>query len=136
MRTVSRNLIALFLVLALVLFVAKLPEGQAQSPAPARIAETQTFLSDLQPKPKTDLKDYFDKELRSMKSRSLSAADLKSIEKNSQTPKPGSHFSNKQKMFLAVWIVCMTAIVIALIKHPCKEKQPGDCEFIDNTDTY
>ena len=101
MKNVSRNLIALFLVLALFLFVTKPERGRAQTTAAA--AETP-FLG-LDHKSKTDLKYYFDSELRSMKSRSLTTADLKLIVKNSQAPKPASHFSRREKMFLTLWIV-------------------------------
>ena len=70
-----------------------------------------------------------------MKSRSLTSADLVRIEKNSQTPQPKSGFTNKQKIFIALFIVCLAGLVVVAIKHPCREKKPGDCDFVYD-DTY
>lgn len=130
-----KNLLALILVFALALLVVQ-PGVRAQT----RLAETTPdSLPGSQAKTKaktqTDLKAYFDSELRTMKNRSLTSADLVRIEKNSQTPKPksASSLTNKEKVFLALFIVCLTGLVIYAIKHPCKEKKPGDCEFVDDT---
>jgi hypothetical protein len=127
-----KSLLALFLVFAVLLFVVQPRSGRAQT----RSQQAGPSLSESPKKPKADLKEYFASELRSMKSASLTKADLKRIEKDSQTPKPKSDFSKKDKIFLALFVVLMTGLVIVLIKHPCKEKNPGDCEFIDDTTTF
>ncbi|HXD34815.1 MAG TPA: hypothetical protein VN643_27090 [Pyrinomonadaceae bacterium] len=128
----SRKLLASFLMFALVILVFQPRNIRAQS-QPDRVMPENLRNSPAGKKP--DLKEYFDSELRTMKTRQLTRADLVRIEKDSQTPKPKSDFSKKDKMFLALFIVLMTGLVIVLIKHPCKEKKPGDCEFVNDT-TY
>ena len=82
------------------------------------------------PFPDRDLKSRFASELRDLKAGTLTTADIKKIQQNSQTPKDDSKFTEKQKIFLALFVVLMTGLVVVVIKHPCREKKPGDCDFI------
>ena len=124
-----KSLLALFLVVAVLLLVVQPRSGRAQTQS----GRTVAVPAESPTKPKTELKEYFASELRSMKTASLTPADLKQIQKNSQTPQPPPKFTKKQKIFLALWIICMTGLVIVLIKHPCKAKDPKDCEPIEET---
>lgn len=130
-----KSLLALFLVFAVSLLLVQPRSVLGQAGTPARDSSFEKFAAGAQAKSRPELKEYFDSQLRSMKNRSLASADLVRIEKNSQMPKPKSAFTNKQKIFLALFIVCMAGLVAVAIKHPCREKKPGDCDFIDDT-TY
>ena len=112
---------AAFLVVAVLLFAIKPGTGRGQ-----------TFL---QPNAANEpgLRASFAAEMARIKSGALTKADFNRLEKQSQNPKPESTFPKRDKIFLAVWIIVMTALVIVLIKHPCKVKNPGDCEFVDDT---
>ena len=94
------------------------------------------YLRDAQTKRNPDLKTSFAAEMARIKAGTLTKGDFKRIEQGSQKPKSESNFPKRDKIFLAVWIVVMTALVVVLIKHPCKAKNPKDCEFIDDSSQF
>jgi hypothetical protein len=139
MRMTSRHLLVLkdllagFLVLAILLYTiqprisrAQTPQAEADKPVPANSERRST----------PELKLAIASEISSLKAANLTKADLKKIEQGTQTTKSESGFTKKQKIFLALWIVVMTGLVIVLIKHPCRAKDPKDCEPIDNGYSY
>jgi hypothetical protein len=130
-----KSLLALLLVFAVSLFFVRPRSVLAQAQTPHSDSSAEKPLAESPAKPNADLKAVFDSELRTMKNRSLTSADLVRIEKDSQTPKPKSEFTNKQKILWTLFIVSMAGLVVVLIKHPCREKKPGDCDFVYD-DTY
>ena len=124
---------AAFLVVAVLLFAIKPGTGRGQTFLQPNAANEPHYLGDTQTNLKPGLRASFAAEMARIKSGALTKADFNRIEKQSQNPKPESTFPKRDKIFLAVWIIVMTALVIVLIKHPCKVKNPGDCEFVDDT---
>ncbi|MCU1266282.1 MAG: hypothetical protein JWM21_2600 [Acidobacteria bacterium] len=84
---------------------------------------------------KSDLKLTFAAEVERIRA-DTNKVNAERIRQASQNPKPPSSFSKKDKIFLALFIVVMTGLVVVLIKHPCRPKKPGDCEFIDDTTSF
>lgn len=122
--------IAYFLVCTVALFAV---------PTANNLAQTQLnttgdqYLPDAQTKRTSALKASLAAEMARIKAGTLTKADLERIQKTGQHPKPQSSFPKRDKIFLAVWIIAMTALVVVLIKHPCKAKDPKDCEPIDDS---
>lgn len=96
-------------------------------------ASSDQYLRDARTKRTTDLKSSFAAEMARIKAGTLTKADIERSQTPSQNPKPPSSFGTKQKLFLALWIVVMTGLVVVIIKHPCREKKPGDCDFVDDS---
>src|SRR6266550_1825192 len=94
------------------------------------------YLRDAQTKRSHALKTSFATEIARIRAGTLTKADFKRIEQGTQKPKSESNFPKRDRIFLAVWIIAMTALVIVLIKHPCKAKDPKDCEFIDDSNQF
>lgn len=131
----SKSLLASYLVLAVLIFAIQPQIGRAQSHSqPSPPVHAQPL--DPQIDAKADLKRVFAPKVRQIREANLTGSDLKRIETDSQTPQPQNVFTRKQKLFLALWIVCMTGLIVVLIKHPCKAKDPRDCEFIDDSYQY
>ena len=83
-----------------------------------------------------DLKATFNAEIAGIRAGTLTKAEAEKRQVNNQNQKKPSSFTNKQKIFLALWIVIMTGIVVVAIKHPCREKKPGDCDIIDDSSSF
>jgi hypothetical protein len=127
-----KSLLASFLAVTILILTIPPRAGRAQNhakPTPSN-GEHIPAGSLSKPGPDPDLKSRFASELRDLKAGTLTSADVKKIQQNSQTPKDDSKFGRKQKIFLALFVVLMTGLVVVLIKHPCREKKPGDCDFI------
>ena len=99
-------------------------------------AANDHYLRDVKTKQAPDLKASFAAEMARIKAGTLTRADIERSQNTGQNPKPPSSFTNKQKIFLALWIVVMTGLVVVIIKHPCREKKPGDCDFVDDSYSY
>jgi hypothetical protein len=93
------------------------------------------YVRDTLTRQKPDLKATFNDEIAQIKAGTLTKAEAEKRQVNNQNPKKQS-FTNKQKIFLALWIVIMAGIVAVAIKHPCREKKPGDCDFVDDSSSY
>lgn len=93
-------------------------------------------LRDVQAKQSPDLKTSFAAELARIKAGTLTRADIERIRTTNQNPQDPSKFTRKQKLFLALFIVLMAGVVVVAIKHPCREKKPGDCDFVDDSYSY
>jgi len=85
--------------------------------------------------PKADLKTAFASEIGGLKA-ATTKVDSSRIQTAGHVIQPSGTFTKRQKIFLALWIVCITGLVIVLIKHPCKAKDPKDCEPIDDTSSF
>lgn len=111
-------------------------------PPAKTFAQTRANLNDdqdlFEPLTRTtpDLKATFATEVSRIKAGTLTKADFERMRQTNQNPKPPSSFTRRQKIFLALWIVIMAGVVAVLIKHPCREKKPGDCDFIDDSSSY
>jgi hypothetical protein len=127
-----RQFLASFLVCAVTLLMVPPANNFAQTQPNAA---GDQYLRDAQTRT-PDLKASFAAEMTRIKAGTLTKADLERIQGASQNPKPQSSFTKRQKIFLALWIVVMTGLVVVLIKHPCKAKDPKDCEFIDDGNQF
>ena len=125
--------IAYFLACAVALLTVPTANNFAQTPLST---EGDQYLRDAQFKRTADLKGSFAAEVARIKAGTLTKADFERIQNASQNPKPQSSFTKRQKIFLALWIVVMTGLVVVLIKHPCKAKDPKDCEPIDDSSQF
>jgi hypothetical protein len=128
-----RKFITYFLVCTVALLTVPTSNNFAQTQLNT---EGDQYLRDAQFKRTTDLKGSFATEVARIKAGTLTKADFERIQKASQNPKAQSSFSKREKIFLAVWIVVMTALVVVVIKHPCKAKDPKDCEPIDDSSQF
>jgi hypothetical protein len=136
LRFTWQGAIATAVTLALLVFTIqpRNVRGQArveQARVEVEIEESEIF-TDSATSAKPDLKSVFDKEIATLKS-GTTRTDFNRFSPTAQTQQSGGKFTRKQKLFLALWIVCMTALVIVAIKHPCREKRPHDCDPIDDT---
>jgi len=127
-----KSLLASFLIATILIFTIQPRAGRAQTQVETFPPQGDNFPAGSQPMPHSDrdLKSRFASELRDLKAGTLTSANVKKIQQNSQTPKDNSKFTRKQKIFLALFVVLMTGLVVVMIKHPCREKKPGDCDFI------
>jgi len=111
-------------------------------PPAKTFAQTQTnsgadqYLFGPLTRPRPDLKATFAAEVASIKAGTLTKADFERIQQPSQNPKPQPTFTRRQKICLALFIVIMAGVVAVAIKHPCREKKPGDCDFVDESSSY
>lgn len=112
-----------------------LPPARTFAQTRANLDEDQNLFEPLT-RTKPDLKATFATEVSRIKAGTLTKADFERMRQTNQNPKPQSSFTNKQKIFLALFIVLMAGVVAVAIKHPCREKKPGDCDFIDNSSSY
>jgi hypothetical protein len=94
------------------------------------------YLRDSLTKRTPDLKGSFAAEMARIKAGTLTRADIERTQTASQNPQDPSKFTRKQKLFLALFIVIMAGVVVVAIKHPCREKKPGDCDFVDDSYSY
>jgi hypothetical protein len=119
---------------ALAMLVFTIQPRSVRAQARSQPDESEIFLDlDTTNTAKPDLKAVFDKEIATLKS-GTAKTDFSPFNQAGQTSQnSGGKFGTKQKLFLGLWVVCMTAIVIVLIKHPCREKKPHDCDPIDDT---
>ena len=125
--------IAYFLVCTVALLAVPTANNFAQTQLNT---EGDQYLREAQTTRTSDLKGSFAAEVAKIKAGTLTKADFERIQKASQNPKPQSSFHKREKIFLAVWIVVMTGLVVVLIKHPCKAKDPKDCEPIDDSGQF
>ena len=125
--------IAYFLVCTVALLTVPTSNNFAQTQLNT---EGDQYLREAQTKRTTDLKRSFAAEVARIKAGTVTKADFERIQKASQNPKPQSSFTKRQKIFLALWIVVMTGLVVVLIKHPCKAKDPKDCQPIDDSGQF
>lgn len=106
------------------------------------IAQTQPgsaadqYVRDTLTRQKPDLKAIFNNEVTRIKAGTLTKAEAEKRQVNNQNQKGQSSFTNKQKVFFALFVVIMAGIVVVAIKHPCREKKPGDCDFVDDSSTF
>lgn len=137
----QKKLVSSFLVFAIALVTVAPPRTSGQTTTqtlapPATSANSN--LSALPEKAKFDLKTSLAAEMAKIKAGTLTEADAKRLEQDQQDQQAGdSHkpsFTRKQKMFLALWIVVMTGLVVVLIKHGCKAPKP--CPEPDPTQDY
>lgn len=129
LRFTWQGAIATAVTLALLVFTIQPRSVRGQ--ARIELEESEIF-TDSATSAKPDLKSVFDKEIATLKS-GTTKTDFKRFNPIGQTQQGPGKFTRKQQLFLALWIVCMTAIVIVAIKHPCREKKPHDCDPIDET---
>ena len=130
-----RRQLTLGLIASLVLWTIQPGVSTAQLRTEVRTEAEQTGSAPGR-QPKRDLKAAFTSEIGALKSASVTKAELSRIQTASQTATSSGKFGKRQKIFLALWIICMTGLVIVLIKHPCKAKDPKDCEPIDDSYSY
>ncbi|HXM35252.1 MAG TPA: hypothetical protein VN920_08695, partial [Pyrinomonadaceae bacterium] len=85
---------------------------------------------------KSDLKKSLAAEVAKVKGRPLTEADLKRLEKEQQDQESGSppkaRWTRRNTVFMTLWIVVMTGVVVVLIKHHCRAPKP--CAEIDSSD--
>lgn len=86
--------------------------------------------------PKSDLRKALAAEVARIKAGPVTEADHKRLEKARQSQQSGEphegKWTKKNTIFMALFVVCMTGLVIVLIKHACKEPKP--CPEIDSSD--
>ena len=114
-----KKTIAPLLIVTVMLFTLVPSKAFAQTMAQPKAAESEHTLSEAQVKPKTDLKAVFVKEMANVKTRTLTAADYKLIEKKRQAQASqqttGNSLTKREKIGLIVFIVAMVAITTALL---------------------
>ena len=129
LRFSLQSLTAMAVALAILVFTTQPRSISAQ--ALSQFDESEIFV-DSTTTAKPDLKAIFDKEIATLKS-GTTKTDFNRFNPEGQTSQTSSgKFTRKQQIFLTLWIVCMTAIVIVAIKHPCREKKPHDCDPIED----
>ena len=84
--------------------------------------------------PKSDLRTLLAAEMSKIKDGRMSDADIKRLDqqqsRNQQSHKSG--WTRKNTIFMTLWVVVITGLVVVAIKHRCKAPKP--CPEIDSTD--
>ena len=133
--------ICALLVFAIALVAVSPPKVFAQNLVQPMEPGTSLFDGDLPNStagPKSDLRKALAAEVARIKAGPVTEADHKRLEKARQNqqsgePKEGK-WTKKNTIFMTLFVVCMTGLVIVLIKHACKDTPAKPCPEIDNTD--
>ena len=87
-------------------------------------------------KSKSDLRKSLAAEVARIKAGPLTEADFRRLEKERQAQQSGvphqKSWTRKNTIFMALFVVMMTGVVVVLIKHACRAPKP--CPEIDYTD--
>lgn len=129
----STKLIACLLVFTVTLMT--MPPGRTLAQTQTKSTDEQYLFEPLTTR-KPDLKATFAAEVAQLRAGTITKAEFARIQQTNQSQNPQSKFTKRQKIFLALFIVIMAGVVVVAIKHPCREKKPGDCDFVDDSSSY
>ena len=117
--------IARLLICAVMLLTLGPSKVYSQTLSQPKAAESERALSSAQVKTRTGLKMIFAKELLKARASASSSVDYKRYAEQQQQPQGSKGgWSKKDKIFLAVFIVGMTALVTVLLIHGIDTSSP------------
>ena len=131
-----KKLISSLLFCAVALVTVAPPTVFAQALTPPATSVSEPNLPAPPANSKSDLRKTLDAEVAKVKAGPLTEADLNRLEKEQQAQQSGApakaRWTRRNTVFMTLWIVVMTGVVVVLIKHHCRAPKP--CPEIDSSD--